>query len=89
MMESGRPLLKTWILVASGTFRSLRNDRPPAYAGRMELTDDDIRAFADIWETQFGEKLTADQARTEAQRLLEFYAALAEPLPAEEEDASQ
>ena len=53
----------------------------------MQLDDDAIRAFADIWETEFGEKLTPSQARTEAERLLDFYAALAEPLPAEDKHA--
>ena len=50
----------------------------------MELSDDDIQAFADIWKQTFGETLTPDRARTEARRLLDFYAALAEPLPDEE-----
>lgn len=50
----------------------------------MELSDEDIRAFADIWQSTFGETLTPDQARTEARRLLDFYAALAEALPDEE-----
>ena len=51
----------------------------------MSLSDDDIQAFADIWKLQFGEELTPEQARIEAQRLVDFYAALAEPLPGEEE----
>ena len=50
----------------------------------MRLDDASVQAFADIWKLQFGEELTLEQARTEAQRLLDFYAALAEPLPAEE-----
>ena len=44
----------------------------------MPLSDDDIRAFADIWKLQFGEDLTPDQARAEAERLHDFYASLVE-----------
>jgi len=44
----------------------------------MELTDDDIREFADAWREAFHETLTPGEARTEATRLLTFYALLAE-----------
>lgn len=49
----------------------------------MPLTDKDIAEFADIWEREFGERLTPDQARIEANNLLELAWRLNVPLPEE------
>ncbi len=52
----------------------------------MSLTDNDIKDFADIWEREFGERLTPDQARIEANNLLELAWRLSVPLPDERID---
>jgi hypothetical protein len=44
----------------------------------MDLTDEDIREFAAAWREAFHETLTIGEARTEAVRLLTFYALLVE-----------
>lgn len=49
----------------------------------MDLTDQDIREFADIWEKEFGERLTSGQAKIEAQSLLELAWLVVRPLPRE------
>jgi len=46
----------------------------------MQLGDDDIREFTDLWKQEFGETLTKDEARHHASQLLELYALLARPL---------
>lgn len=38
----------------------------------MNLTNEDIQEFRDIWEKEFGEKLSIDQARIEANNLMEL-----------------
>jgi len=43
----------------------------------MELTEEDILSFIDMWKKAFGESLTRDQARYEAKRVLDFYLTLA------------
>lgn len=49
----------------------------------MEFTDDAIADFIAIWERAFGERITADQARTEASLLMALYWELLQPLPGE------
>ena len=46
----------------------------------MQLSDEQIESFIECWKKDFGEVLTPDQARVEAVRLLDFFAALAEML---------
>ena len=46
----------------------------------MELSDEQIKAFIECWERDFGERLTAEQARVEASRLLDFFTELANAL---------
>lgn len=43
----------------------------------MQLTDDDIREFQEIWKAEFNEEITADRARTEGTLLLELFVLLA------------
>ena len=43
----------------------------------MQLGDEDIQEFCDIWQQEFGEALSPEKARVEAGRLLELYALLA------------
>lgn len=42
----------------------------------MELTEEDIASFIAMWKEEFGDTLAPDVARQEAQRLLDFFAAL-------------
>ena len=49
----------------------------------MSQSQERIRAFAEIWEQEFGEKLTPDQAKEEAKRFLDLCWLLAQPLPEE------
>ncbi len=49
----------------------------------MELGDQDIREFAEIWKQEFNEELAPDEARHHASQLLELYSLLAKPLPSE------
>ena len=46
----------------------------------MQLSDKQIRDFIRCWKQDFGEVLSPERARTEAMRLLDFFAALAEML---------
>jgi repressor LexA len=39
----------------------------------MELTDEQVLSFIECWEKDFGERLSLDQARGEAMRLLTFF----------------
>jgi hypothetical protein len=48
----------------------------------MEITDQEISAFQDAYEIDFGEAINADQAREMLTRLVILYERLAEPLPA-------
>jgi len=47
----------------------------------MQLEDEDIREFIQIWEEEFHETLAPDAARHHASQLLELYALIAK-LPA-------
>jgi hypothetical protein len=46
----------------------------------FKLTDDDVTQFIEMWRSEFRETLTTDQARFEAERLLEFFVLLAQEL---------
>ena len=46
----------------------------------MHLSDEQLHSFIECWKKDFGKVLTPDEARVEAMRLLEFFAALAEML---------
>ncbi|HEY4506153.1 MAG TPA: hypothetical protein VJJ24_01770 [Candidatus Paceibacterota bacterium] len=52
----------------------------------MELSEESIAEFANIWKEQFGETLSRDRADMEAKLLLEFYYELSRPLPSEKEE---
>ena len=47
-------------------------------AGRIELTEDDIISFIDMWQRAFGETLSRDVAMSEAGRLIDFFLTLAD-----------
>lgn len=42
----------------------------------MQLTDADIREFSDLWEKEFHERLSIDEARRHASLLIDLYAEL-------------
>ena len=42
----------------------------------MKIDDGQLREFISLWEEQFAEKLSLDEASHEASRLLELYALL-------------
>jgi hypothetical protein len=44
----------------------------------MELNDDDVQRFIESWRADFGDTLAAEVARSEARRLLDFFATLEE-----------
>lgn len=46
----------------------------------MQLSDQQIQSFIECWKTDFGEVLTAEEARAEAMRLLDFFVIFAEGL---------
>ena len=50
----------------------------------MYLEDDELREFSELWEQEFHETLSIDEARAEASRLLELCLLLSRPLPEEQ-----
>jgi|WetSurMetagenome_2_1015567.scaffolds.fasta_scaffold371891_1 hypothetical protein len=54
----------------------------------MYLQDDELKEFAEIWEQEFNETLSLDEARAEASRLLELCALLSKPLSEDRSDVS-
>lgn len=46
----------------------------------MTLSEEQVQSFIECWKKDFGEVLTPEEARAEAMRLLDFFAALAEML---------
>lgn len=45
----------------------------------MQLTEDDIREFIEIWSAEFNEALTPEDAKRFASALLELYLLLTPP----------
>jgi flagellin-specific chaperone FliS len=45
----------------------------------MQLTDEDIREFSEIWQIEFNETLSSEQARTSASQLITLYTLMFEP----------
>lgn len=68
------------LLCAAQRFRPLRDAVAARYAQRMKLSDEQVQSFIECWKKDFGEVLTPEEARAEAMRLLDFFAALAEML---------
>ena len=58
---------------------------PSAYLALMNLTEDDLQEFREIWRKEFDEPITAEDARQRAIALLDLYVLLSSPEP--EEDA--
>jgi len=49
----------------------------------MQLTDEDIREFSELWQQEFHETLSPGEARQYASSLLELYSLIAQPCPAD------
>lgn len=47
----------------------------------MQLTEEDVLEFSKLWEKEFHEQLSPDQARQHATLLLELYATIARTPP--------
>lgn len=47
----------------------------------VQLTDEDLREFCEIWKEEFGETITVAQARERASQLLELVELVSVPLP--------
>jgi hypothetical protein len=47
----------------------------------MELTEEDLKEFARIWQEEFSETLPEAEMRQRASELMELYLVLAKPLP--------
>ena len=65
---------------AARQFRPLSEAAKDRYAQHMTLSDQQVQNFIECWQKDFAEVLTPDEARAEAMRLLDFFAALAEML---------
>jgi hypothetical protein len=55
----------------------------------MELTDQELQEFRDIWKKVFKEEISIGDARHCAFQLIELYARLAKPLPSERKSFAQ
>ena len=54
----------------------------------MQLSDEQIRDFIEAWHADFGETLSVEAARSEALRLLDFFAWMVEELGFQERRAA-
>jgi hypothetical protein len=50
----------------------------------MQLTEDDLEEFMEIWREEFNEPITAEDASQRATALLDLYVILSSPGPEEE-----
>lgn len=55
----------------------------------MQIREDALREFIRIYEEEYQERLTVDEAREMASRVLTLYKLLAQPLPGECEGISE
>jgi len=53
----------------------------------MQVLNDRIDEFIDLWGRAFGERITRDQARTRAHQLIELYGAISEDLALKNREA--
>lgn len=44
----------------------------------MQLSNEALAEFVELWRQEFGEELSRDEARIRAERLLDFYLLLAQ-----------
>ena len=54
----------------------------------MDLQEDEIQEFIRLWSEEYGEMLSAGEARQQASLLLELYGVLADPLPEDRHESS-
>lgn len=65
----------------NGTSPPLRLNGGSTHHICMPISDDDVAAFIDVYEHEYGMRLRADEAREMAARLIELYEAVSRPLP--------
>lgn len=46
----------------------------------MEFKDEDIKEFIRLWEEEFGEKLSSEEARLKTDLLIDFWYQISQPL---------
>ena len=54
----------------------------------MQVPNERIEEFIDLWERAFGERITQDQARTRAHQLVELHRVIRRELPPGNSEAS-
>ena len=54
----------------------------------MDLEENDIAEFIQLWKEEFNETISPDEARHSASQLLELYVILTAPLPADQPSPS-
>ena len=77
------------IVKKKGLFRHLRTSSPcqcARYACVMQLSDDSIREFAALYEQEFHQPISIEQARLLAAQVMRLYEVLARALPKEQKD---
>ena len=55
----------------------------------MEFSNEALKNFQAIWKRDFGESITADEARHHGARLVELFTLLSRPLPSEQGENSR
>ena len=55
----------------------------------MQVPNERIEEFIDLWERAFGERITQDQARARAHQLVELYRVISWELPSKGPEASR
>ena len=65
--------------ICLGKARRLLSVPPPCTLPYMQLEEEDIREFTEIWALEFHETLSPGEAQLRASVLLELYALLATP----------
>lgn len=55
----------------------------------MHLPDKAIQEYVEIYEREFGEKITVEEARVQGERLLDLFKVIYRPIPNETNDKHQ
>ncbi len=81
--ERKKHLLGTWVLPLPAIVPAFCGPHPRSTLGCMNLTDEDLQEFSQIWSEEFHETISIAEAREHASALLELYSVLARPTPPE------
>jgi len=77
-------LRRAWNLALACILAHLYLSDPSQYLALMQLTEDDLQEFMEIWREEFNAPITAEDARQRATELLDLYVLLS--LSGPEED---